>query len=117
MRVQYEKGGLSELLRNFFGFFLKSADCKRHFLIGEREKPIPLSEGDDREFGEHSSGEQAPIAAAGEIRSCTLKFCNQLRLVKLLSNKDTSSALPWDFTCILIVIITASWLAVAVQTL
>ncbi len=42
MRVEYENGGFSELERYFLGCFLKSVDCIRHFLIGDREIPKPL---------------------------------------------------------------------------
>jgi hypothetical protein len=70
MRVEYENGGLSALVRYFLGCLLKSADCSRHFFIGESEKPIPLlhlSDGEEWNLGEHFSGEMPTFE--GEIRS------------------------------------------------
>ena len=64
MRVEYENGGLSALVRYFLGFLLKLADCRRHFLIGERENPIPRQLArlsGERKLGEQLPGEEMPI--------------------------------------------------------
>lgn len=48
------------------------------------------------------SGEELANISAGQRRLCTFKFCNQFRLVKLLSSNDTSSVflcMSLDCTC------------------
>lgn len=100
MRVVQEKGGFSELLRYFLGALLNSADCKRHFLIGDKDIPCTFwleffSSGDEDETVSHENpsseqGDEGNVgrATSGETRSKTLRFCSQPRLVKLLSKSD-----------------------------
>ena len=92
------------LLRYFLGALLNSADCNRHFRIGDNDIPasLPLdfSPGDEgtlsqeKALSEQGEGGTSGTDTSGEKRSGTLKFCSQPRLVRLLSSIDWLSPTP-----------------------
>ena len=92
------------LLRYFLGALLNSADCNRHFRIGDNDIPVSLpldfSPGDEgtlsqeKAFSEQGEGGISGTDTSGEKRSGTFKFCSQPRLVRLLSSIDWLSPTP-----------------------